>query len=244
MLAEVTAQNERVGFLTKVIEKDGVSLPYRLASLGSEDPRPLVVFLHGAGERGADNQAQLKHGVSSIVSWCTAEKQDCLILAPQCPRESWWSNFDGDFRKPTELELKAGLSPQMALIFDLVDGLVKEGKADPNRIYITGLSMGGYGTFDAISRRPELFAAAMPICGGGSLGEAQTFAKLPLWIFHGGKDKVVPPELSREMVGAVKKAGGDPKYREYPDAGHDSWTATYADPEVLKWLFAQQRDGE
>src|SRR5207244_7702516 len=119
--------------------------------------------------------------------------------------------------------------------------LQKEFSIDPKRLYITGLSMGGYGTWDLISRHPELFAAAAPICGGGDEDQAEKIAKLPIWIFHGAKDQAVPVERSRNMVTALKKAGGEPKYTEYPDVGHDSWVRAYKDPELFAWLFAQKK---
>jgi predicted peptidase len=131
-------------------------------------------------------------------------------------------------------------SDSLALAVDIVRDLIEQKKADPTRIYITGLSMGGYGTWDAIARYPDLFAAAVPICGGGDPKTAPRFKQLPVWCFHGGRDGVVKPERSREMVKALEQSGGKPKYTEYPEAGHDSWTATYANPELHQWLFEQR----
>ena len=242
MVGTVMAEDWREAFEAKTHEKDGATLRYRLASVGEETPRPLLLFLHGAGERGADNKAQLKHGAGPLLDLCLAEKQSCHILAPQCPRGTWWSNFDGDFRKPEALSLKAAPSAQMAMIFEVIDALVAEKKVDPARIYVTGLSMGGFGTFDAISRRPDFFAAAMPICGGGDAKQAPKFAKLPLWVFHGAKDNTVPVDLSRKMVEAIKAAGGEPKYTEFPNVAHNAWTPAYDDPELWKWMFAQRRE--
>lgn len=225
----------------KEIGKNGKTLKYRLGTVGAGEKLPLLVFLHGAGERGDDNVAQIKHGVKDLVAWCEEEKQGCHILVPQCPRDGWWSNTDGNFKAPEGITMKAKPAWTMALVFDVLDGLVAKGGVDTDRIYITGLSMGGYGTFDGVCRRPEFFAAAMPVCGGGDPKQAGKIKDLPMWVFHGGKDKVVPPEMSRAMVDAVKAAGGTPKYREYPEAGHDSWSATYSDPEVWTWLFGQRQ---
>lgn len=240
----VMAEGEdwRDRFEAEVREKDGHKLPYRLATLGEGEALPLVVFLHGAGERGDDNEAQLKHGMKDLLAWCDREKQACLILAPQCANDVWWSDYEGDYKNPKTLKFLPEPSPRMALVFEVIDALIKDGAVDTKRIYITGLSMGGYGTFDAISQRPNFFAAAMPICGGGDSTQAKKFKDLPLWVFHGSKDDIVPPEMSRAMVEAVKKAGGKAQYREYPEAGHDSWTATYCDEEVLQWLFEQSRE--
>lgn len=234
----------RTAFEAKVLEKGERKLPYRIATLGEGEKLPLVVFLHGAGERGDDNEAQLKHGMKDMVGWCRKEKEACRIFAPQCAGDGWWSNLEGNFRGKEPLTLKAEPGWCMAMVFEVIDELVKEGKADPDRIYITGLSMGGFGTLDAISRRPEFFAVAMPICGGGDPKQAVKYKDVPLWVFHGGKDKTVPTALSEAIVAAVKEAGGDPQFRVYPEAGHDSWSATYSDPKVLKWLFAQKKSGE
>jgi predicted peptidase len=123
----------------------------------------------------------------------------------------------------------------------LLDGLVKQHSVDKSRIYITGLSMGGYGTFDALARRPGFFTAAIPICGGGDMRTAPKIKHVPMWVFHGDADNVVPPQMSRAMVKAITAAGGKPKYTEYKRLRHNSWSATYANPEVWSWLFAQKK---
>ena len=150
----------------KVYEKEGKKLSYRLAKPRTGKSVPLVLFLHGAGERGEDNEAQLVHGVKDLMAWCGENKQECVVVAPQCPRNLWWSNYGGNWKVPEETEMKPEPAWPMALVFDVVDDLVKMGGIDPDRIYVTGLSMGGYGSFDAICRRPDFFAAAMPVCGG------------------------------------------------------------------------------
>lgn len=112
---------------------------------------------------------------------------------------------------------------------------------DPDRLYITGLSMGGFGTWDAIQRKPDLFAAAVPICGGGDVSKASHITKIPIWVFHGAEDNLVNPKWSRDMVEAIKRAGGNPKYTEYPGVGHHSWVPAYSDPELFEWLFSQKK---
>jgi len=192
------------------------------AAQPGDEKFPLVLFLHGAGERGSDNQAQLKHGTGNFATAALRQKYPCYVAAPQCRTGQWWNT-------------------QADLLLELIADLQKQHRIDPQRIYVTGLSMGGFGTWELISRKPELFAAAAPICGGGDPAKAATCASLPIWVFHGDQDTVVRPELSRVMVEALKKAGGMPKYTEYPGVGHDSWTATYADPAFMEWLFAQKR---
>jgi predicted peptidase len=129
------------------------------------------------------------------------------------------------------------------MALEAIEQLQKEFSIDAARLYITGLSMGGYGVWDAIQRHPDRFAAAAPICGGGDPAQAKRISDIPLWAFHGAKDTAVKPQRSREMIEAIKAAGGDPKYTEYPDAEHNSWSPTYANPDFYAWLFAQRKKG-
>ncbi len=129
----------------------------------------------------------------------------------------------------------------MKLAFELVDKLAAELPVDKDRIYITGLSMGGFGTWNAIAQRPDYFAAAIPICGGGDKTQAPKLKDLPIWAFHGDKDRTVPCRLTVEMIEAIHQAGGKAKMTIYPGVDHDSWSRTYADPAVLDWLFAQKK---
>jgi predicted peptidase len=124
---------------------------------------------------------------------------------------------------------------------EITDQLQKDFNVDKRRLYLTGLSMGGFGTWDALQRWPDKFAAAVPVCGGGDVGQAKQIAKVPIWVFHGAKDSVVKPDRSRKMVNAIRAAGGDSKYTEYPEAGHDSWSETYRNPQLYDWLFAHKK---
>ena len=125
----------------------------------------------------------------------------------------------------------------------LIEKSIKELPVDPKRVYITGLSMGGYGTWDLVARRPDLFAAAAPVCGGADEAHGRRGSRTsPIWAFHGAKDTAVKPARSRNMIAALEKAGGKPKYTEYPDVGHNSWDPAYKDPELFKWLFAQKKE--
>jgi predicted peptidase len=214
-------------------------LPYRLfappAPAGGAK-LPLVVFLHGAGERGDDNKAQLKHGVPAFLRLQASTPH--VLVAPQCPKGKRWAEVD--WAAPSHATPAAPSEP-MAALLDLLPALMKELPIDPARVYVTGLSMGGYGTWDLLVRRPDLFAAGAPVCGGGDEAAAPKIAKIPQWVFHGDKDTVVRPERSRNMVEALKKAGGSPVYTEYPGVGHNAWDKAYADPQLFAWLFAQKR---
>lgn len=219
---------------------NGETLGYRLfkpANYDAKQKYPLVLFLHGAGERGSNNVMQLKHGMKIFASDAFQAKHPCFIVAPQVPQNEKWSNVN--WAELTNA-LPAEPSRNMVLAMSALDALQKEFSVDAQRLYITGISMGGYGTWDAISRWPDRFAAAAPICGGGDMAQASRLTKLPIWCFHGDKDTAVPVLRSRNMIEAIKAAGGNPKYTEYPGVGHNSWDKAYSDPELYDWMFAQK----
>lgn len=230
--------------LDKVIFKDsaGKTLPYRFMKPEGYDAAkkyPLVIFLHGAGERGTDNEKQLVHGVPQFASKENREKYPCFLIAPQCPEGAKWVDVDWGADSHTMPEK---MTEPARLTVELIEALLKGYSIDPKRVYITGLSMGGYGAWDLIARRPDLFAAVVPVCGGGDEKTAEKIKTIPIWAFHGAKDTVVKPERSRRMIAALEKAGAKPKYTEYPTVGHDSWNPAYKDPEMFKWLFAQKKE--
>ncbi len=220
---------------------DGAKLPYRLlqpAAVEAGKKYPLVVFLHGAGERGDDNAAQLKHGAPLFAKPESREKFPCFVLAPQCAKDKKWVEMDWGGA--------SGIAPEdpgvmQKLLLGAVDSLAQEFPVDPDRIYVTGLSMGGYGTWDLITRHPEKFAAAIPVCGGGDKTKAAAAKGVPVWAFHGLADNVVMPVRTQDMVAGVRAAGGKAALTEYPGVAHDSWTFAYAEPNLLPWLFAQRR---
>lgn len=200
---------------------------------------PLVIFLHGSGERGNDNERQLIWGAGAFIQKENLKNYPCYVIAPQCPAEKRWLERRWDL--PTH-DMPEEPSETMALVMELIDKVISEYPININRIYVTGLSMGGYGTWDLISRMPEKIAAAAPICGGGDENQAAKLIDMPIWVFHGSLDTTVPPERSRNMVNAIKEEGGTKiRYTEYPDVGHGSWKPAYADPELMKWMFAQKR---
>lgn len=223
---------------------NGKALKYRLIKpMGYKFGKkyPLVLFLHGAGERGDDNASTLKHAAKDFADLERRAKYPAYVVIPQCPTDRRWSEVD--WSKDASA-LPEEPSDPMRNIKELLDEMVENAGVDPNRIYITGLSMGGYGTWDAIARYPDYFAAAAPICGGGDPKTVSKFKSLPVWCFHGAKDSVVKVGRSREMVDALKAVGSPVQYTEYPEAQHDSWTVTYANPELYAWLFSQRRESK
>ncbi len=236
------AADNRDRFEPRVFHYGEYKLNYRLLKPRPFDPAqkyPLVVFLHGAGERGDDNTKQLVHGMNDFASDEIMAKYPALVIAPQCPEGQAWGGINRLARVPTPAN---ELTPALAATLNAVDALRKEFPIDDKRIYITGLSMGGYGTWNALANRPELFAAAAPICGGGEVSTVNKFKYIPIWAFHGDQDATVPPGQSREMIAALKAAGATPKYTEYAGVGHNSWAQTYADPALYEWLFAQRKN--
>jgi predicted peptidase len=181
---------------------------------------PLMVFLHGAGERGSDLNKVKVHGPPKIVK--NRKDFPFIVVSPQCPEGDWWTE-------------------KVEVLINLVDDISTRYKVDKKRIYLTGLSMGGYGTWALASAYPERFAAIAPICGGGSRIMSLRLKDIPIWVFHGAKDRVVPLEESEEMVNAIRKRGGDVKFTIYPDAGHDSWTESYNNEELYDWFLGHRK---
>jgi predicted peptidase len=220
---------------------DGKTLPYLLLKPKNFDPAkkyPLVMFYHGAGERGDDNKSQWKNGIEVFQTPENRTKFPCFIVAPQCPKDKQWVNVPwGD---DSEVQ-PAEPSDELKLSLEVLESVRKEFPIDSSRLYVMGLSMGGYATWDVITRYPDLFAAAVPICGGGDEKMAAKIKDLPIWAFHGAKDPTVPIARSEEMVKALKDLGADVKFTVYPEAKHDSWTETYDNPELFSWFLAHKR---
>ncbi len=177
---------------------------------------PLMLFLHGAGERGDDLELLKVHGPPKLIA--QGEDFPFIMAAPQCPKGEWWSIDE---------------------LTKLVDELERDYRVDKTRIYVTGLSMGGYGSWGLAIANPDRFAAIAPICGGGQPEEVCAIKDVPTWVFHGAKDVVVKLTESEKMVDALKACGGDVKFTVYPEANHDSWTETYDNPEFFKWILSQ-----
>jgi predicted peptidase len=224
---------------------DGLTLPYRIFIPKNRDPKkayPLVLAMHGAGERGTDNMLQLTtHNLATV--WARDSNQakyPSFVLAPQCPPyPAVWVNTP--FGQGTYDFDKVAITSPMKAAVELLDSIVKRYGIDTNRVYVAGLSMGGYATWALLTRYPKRFAAAIPICGGGDTSKAPLFKQVPLWVFHGDSDHTVPVSASRQMVAALRKAGGTPVYTEYKGVDHGSWGPALQEPKLADWLFAQKR---
>jgi predicted peptidase len=213
--------------LEKEITKK-VSLKYLLylpKSYGEKKDQkwPLILFLHGAGERGNDVNLVKKHGPPKLID--QGKEMPFIVVSPQCPTTSWWPE-------------------QTDALVALLDDVQAKYAVDADRVYLTGLSMGGFGSWALSTRYPERFAAVVPICGGGDRYLVSRLKNVPVWVFHGGKDPVVPVQSSTDMVEALKKAGGDVQLTIYPEAQHDSWTETYNNPKLYEWLLSHRRSAE
>jgi predicted peptidase len=179
----------------------------------------LILFLHGSGESGNDLEKVKKHGLPKMLE--AGLELPCIVVSPQCPAGTWWN---------TET------------LAALLDDLEKTLRVDAERMYVTGLSMGGFATWELAIKHPQRFAAIVPICGGGEPFFTSEITHLPIWVFHGAKDDVVPLEYSQRMVEALKKHGSKRvKFKIYKRASHDSWTKTYANPKLYSWLLEQKR---
>jgi predicted peptidase len=203
------------------IDVDLNHLVYLPADYGKDKTKrwPLMIFLHGAGERGSNLEQVKTHGPPKIVEGGKAFP--FVLISPQCADRKWW---------------------EPAAINALLDKALATYNVDPDRVYLTGISMGGYGTWATAMAYPDRFAAIAPICGGGDSWRASRLRDLPVWAFHGEQDKLVPIQHSEEMVEGIKKAGNkDVKFTRYPDAGHDSWTESYNNPELYEWLLSHTR---
>jgi predicted peptidase len=185
----------------------------------SKDKWPLIMFLHGAGERGSNIEVVKKHGPPKMIA--EGKSFDFIIVSPQCPNDLWWPE-------------------QTEVLIALLDEIEAKYRVDTDRVYLTGLSMGGFGTWTLAEKYPKRFAAIAPICGGSERYAANRLKKVPVWAFHGAKDPTVPLIRSQEMVDAVKKVGGNAKLTVYPEAQHDSWTETYNNPELYQWFLSHR----
>lgn len=245
----VTARISSSNYEPKTFATPEGILPYRILfplNFNTKQKYPLILVLHGSGERGNDNQLQLTHGSKLFLQDEVRKRFPAIVVFPQCPADNYWSNVDirTDSNEKRTFTFREGREPTIAmdLLMMLIDNLLDRPYIDKNRLYVGGLSMGGMGTFELLSRRPEMFAAAFAICGGGNPRTVNNYAKhMSLWVFHGAKDDLVPLHYSEIMVEALKKAGADVRFTVYPDVMHESWGPAFAEPELLSWLFSHSR---
>lgn len=231
------------------VSEKGEKLLYRVLYPENYDKQkayPLILFLHGAGERGNDNELQLTYIADLLFKDENRKKFPAIVLLPQCPPEGYWPfpdhpDKEGRWDRINYPE-KATASVPMKLVEELVDSYLRNENIDRNRIYVTGLSMGGMGTFDIVARNPKLFAAAVPICGGVNVKRLKKCAKhVKFRIFHGDADDIVPVITSREAFAELKRLGAEVEYIEYAGEGHGSWGKAFAEPDFLSWMFSKQK---
>ncbi len=233
--------------------QSGDTLPYRILLPENYDAGkkyPLVLFLHGRGESGTDNEKQLTHGARLFLADSNRKTFPAIVVFPQCRPDSYWSNVqmvtEGRKQgKRTFYFLKDGeASSSLKMVMYLLTNLSSRFKIQNDQAYVMGLSMGGMGTFEIVRRMPATFAAAIPICGGAHPAIAGQLKKTSWWVFHGGKDDVVPPAHSENTVKAMKRYRVPVKFTLYPEANHNSWDPAFAEPDLLKWLFKQKKKPE
>jgi predicted peptidase len=232
------AQDDVDGFAARsFVGANDLRISYRLFVPDASHrvrPLPVVIYLHGSGGIGTDNLRQISGGnTSGTHVWVSPQAQarhPAFVVAPQLPNGNRWDNPVAD-----------GIAPYAGLVIELLESLSREFAIDRDRVYLTGQSLGGAGTWDLVTKRPGLFAAAVPLCGVGTVSRAGAARHVPIWAFHGAKDGVVPVAGSREMVAALRAAGSAVKYTEYAEAGHDVWTLAYRERNLPDWLFDQKR---
>lgn len=225
-------------FTARTFTASGLVMPYRLfvpKAAARPDKLPLVVWLHGGSAVGTDNSSQISSGGNEVGSrlWIRPDlqaKHPAFVVAPQSPPDQLWG-----------VAASAKLTPYGQLVIDLIDALAREFPIDRDRVYLVGQSRGGIGVWDLVTKRADVFAAAVPLCATGDPKKVAAAKDVKVWVFHGFKDVGMPVANARDMVAALKAAGGVVKYTEYPDLSHDIWGRAFADPELPEWLFAQRR---
>ncbi len=228
-----------------ILEND--TLLYRIMypiNFSKDKEYPVILFLHGSGERGNDNEKQLIHGSNIFSSDQNRKDFPSIVIFPQCSENDYWSKIEVDrSASPNQYKYLYSEPPTQALqlVSSLIDSFLVEDFTKKDQIYVMGLSMGGMGTFEIVYRKQNTFAAAIPICGGGNPEFVKSFAKdIAFWVFHGAQDNVVNPRLSIQMVEAILKEGGFPKFTLYDDANHNSWDSAFAETDLLSWLFSKK----
>lgn len=237
----MTAQNDL--YQKKLYIHKGDTLRYRIMYPENYDQSksyPLVIFLHGSGERGNDNEKQLVHGASLFASAENRKNFPAIVVFPQCPENGFWAPVSWENNKFGYVNTTKPTEP-MQLVIRLIRDLKKTEAIDSKRIYVSGLSMGGMGTFDLICRLPKMFAAAVPICGGVNIERLNKIKNMPVRIYHGEADNLVPPAHSKDAYNKLKAEGAQQvELILFPGVGHDSWTSAFAAPDFLSWIFSKK----
>ena len=223
--------------------KSDWKMPYRLFRPEGHGKLPLIIFLHGSGGLGDDNQKQLTLGNTfGTRLWLLPENQKrfpCYVIVPQTDRG--WAKYDLTQEENGKAKVLPGLGDGNRLVLEIIDSLLREFPIDAQRIYVMGQSMGGAGTWNILAGRPDFFAAAVICCGSVSTEKGAESLSTPLWAFQGDSDQTVPVSLSRARIATRRQAGGHPLYTEYAGVDHDVWEWAFTEPELVKWLFAQRR---
>lgn len=236
-------------FLAKTHTSGGNTLLYRILYPDNFNPElkyPLILFLHGAGERGSDNTKQLVHGGDFFAADTNRLRFPAVIVFPQCPADYYWANvqfeFEPDGKRNFIFDPAGKPTVPMQLTISLLDSLLSQKWLDKSRVYVGGLSMGGMGTFELLYRMPQVFAAAFPVCGGNNPNMInKEVSKVQVWAFHGTDDTVVRAELSEKMIDAYMKAGSVAWLTLFPGVGHNAWDYVFKDPNLLPWMFSVHR---
>lgn len=224
------------------------SIYYRVLFPENFDPKkqyPILFFLHGSGERGNDNEKQLTHGGKLFLKDDIRKQFPAIVVFPQCPENSFWANvefpLDASGQRTFNFQKKGKPTKAMHALLGMIDNFLDKPFVDHKQVYVAGLSMGGMGTFELLRRKTKIFAAAIAICGGDNIANVQKYKNVPLWIFHGEKDNVVPARLSTIISDQLKVLGKEGKLTLYPDANHNSWDSAFAEPKLLPWLFSNRK---
>ena len=236
------AGQERYEYQTFTAE-DGTSLNYRMLrplETAKGKKFPLVIFLHGLGERGTDNEAHLFHGSQMFLNPVTREEHPAYVLFPQCPKTAFWA-LDKVPSSYEDIKAEEVMPAPFKAVKELIDEYLTHPDIDRSRVYILGLSMGGVATYDMVARFPEIFAAAIPICGAVDPSRLKGVEDVSFRIFHGDADTTVPVECSRRAYRALKKSGCKVEYFEFPGCGHASWNPAFTREDFIDWLFKQKK---
>lgn len=227
------------------------SLSYRILypqNFDTTKAYPLLVFLHGAGGKGYDNEVQLNSGGRFFLRPGVRDSFPAIVVFPQCPLEDLWAYFDTQKDSVTKEVVKLYFpfrkepTPVSRALMKLVDSLTQRHFVNNKRVYLGGLSQGGMGVLDLVARYPDVFAAAISICGAGDPVTSKRFAgKVPLWLFHGDKDDVIPVSYSRAYYRRLRKEGAEVRYSEYEGVKHNSWANAFREPDFLSWLFSKSK---